>query len=224
MILGTESQTMDHGWIAPEAIELFCEKHSSLPSVVCEELAEYTRANVPMSIMLSTPLVGGWLGFLAHQVGAKRTLDIGCFTGYSALCVAETLPSDGKVIALDNNLETGAIARRFWEKSPHGYKITLLEGDAANTLKKVEGPFDFVFLDADKKNYRLYAELALEKMSPKGILVADNCLYGGKVVDPNTTDAGAKSIQAFNHWVKETKTLRAVLLPMGDGLFLIQKR
>lgn len=204
------------------ALEAFCESHSTPPSEVCSALSKYTQANVPMSVMLSGPLVGSFLGFLAHTLGARRVLEVGCYTGYSALSLAEHLPSDGEVITLDINPETAKVAQNFWDKSPHGKKIQLILGNAKETLGGLSGPFDLVFIDADKAGYTAYTLAALKLLSPNGVIVCDNCLYSGEVTGSNL-EGNAKAIRKFDDWVSTQKDLYKTLVPIRDGLYLIRK-
>ena len=196
--------------------------HSSPPSPETRALEQYTLANVPMSVMLVGSLVGGFLRFLVQATRAKRVLEVGCYTGYSALSMAEGLPADGKLTTLDIDPDNAKIAREYWAKSPHGKKIELIVGDAKQTLEKLSGPFDFVFVDADKNGYIKYVELALKRLSPTGIIVCDNCLFGGGVVESNPREANAKAIKAFDEWVHSRTDLQSVLLPVRDGLMLIR--
>jgi len=206
-------------------IEDFCRTHSTLPSAICAELAAYTEANVPMSIMLSGPLVGSFLGLLARLKGAKRVLEVGCYTGYSALAMAENLPEDGTVITLDIDAKAGDIAKRFWAKSPHGKKIELILGPAQENLEsnvKLEGPFDLAFVDANKPGYVDYVKAILPRLSPQGLIVADNTLYEGQVLNENP-EGNARAIREFDDWVASQPNLHKTLLPVRDGLYLIQR-
>ena len=208
---------------ADEAIYQYCEAQSTAPSPLCEELADFTRAKVEHPIMLSGPIVASFLGFLIRNLRAKRILEFGTFTGYSALAMAENLPLDGELITLDINPESQRIAKSYWEKSPHGHKIRPICAPAVEALKTIKGPFDFIFIDADKPGYVEYLKSALEMLSPYGIIVADNCLYGGMVTQKNPAEANAQAIQRFNQTVKANPNLKICLLPVRDGLYLIQK-
>lgn len=205
------------------AIENYCIEASSVPSPLCEELADYTRANIPMSIMLSGPLVGSTLQMLITAIGAKRVVEVGCYTGYSALAMAEAVPAGGTVETFDVNPETLKIARNFWNKSPHGSKIREVCGDSAQTLKEVKGPLDFVFLDANKTGYVTYFDLLWPLLRPGGMIVGDNCLYGGQVVEASPSEEGARAIQNYNRHVMSKKDARTVLLPVRDGLMIASK-
>lgn len=206
-----------------EAIENYCLSKSSKPSAVCDELYQYTVKNVPMAQMLTGPLVGSVLGFLLEVVSAKRVLEVGCFTGYSALAMAERLPSGGEVITLDIDPDTAKIAKEFWKKSRHGGKITHILGPALESLKDIKGPFDFVLIDADKSNYLNYLNRALELISPKGMIVVDNCLWSGRVLE-KAADENTKAIQELNDSLSKRTDLVKTLIPVRDGLFFIRKK
>jgi caffeoyl-CoA O-methyltransferase len=158
---------------------------------------------------------------LARLVSARRVLELGTFTGYSALVMAEGLPDDGELITCDIDPEVTDIAKRYWSRSPHGGKIELRLGPALETLKTIEGPFDLVFIDADKENYINYWELCLPKTRSGGLLVVDNVLWGGEVLDPK--DETDKAIAEFNRHVYKDKRVEVVMLPVRDGLTLAYK-
>jgi caffeoyl-CoA O-methyltransferase len=209
--------------ITPE-IEDYCRAHSRLPSKACEALETYTRDNVAMSVMISDPLVGSFLGLMVGITGAKRILEIGCYTGYTALAMAERLPEDGEVITLDINESTDRIAKEFWAKSPHGKKIHSMIAPAGDTLSKLTGPFDLVFIDADKTGYVKYLNQALELLAPQGVIIADNCLYQGLVTQSRPAEESAQAVRAFNEYVAKHPSLECTLLPVKDGLMLLRRR
>jgi caffeoyl-CoA O-methyltransferase len=209
--------------VAP-AIEAYCYQESSLPSPICQEIEAFTKSQVASPQMLSGPLVGSFLGLLVGVTGAKRVLEIGTFTGYSALAMAERLGTGGELITLDKNSETQTLARGFWYKSPHGNKIQALNGNASELLGELTGLFDLVFIDADKAGYLGYLKSALSKLSPRGVIVADNCLWSGRVLDLETSDLDTLALQQFNDYVASSKELENTLLPVRDGLNVIRKR
>lgn len=210
--------------VDPE-IEKYCIDISSKPSSLCDELADYTRKHVSQSQMLIGPLEAAVLGFLIRTGHYRRVLEIGTFTGYSALSMAENLPSDGELVTLDINEETTEIAKRFWQKSSHGSKIKLILGRATENLPKLEGPFDLVFIDADKEPYPQYLEWALSHLSESGSIVIDNTLWSGEVLN-SEAQGSTKSIQRVNQMAKELsdKGYFVSLLPVRDGMLLIRKR
>ena len=162
----------------------YCLEKSHLPPSLCDELETYTQNHVDMAQMLSGKMVASFLGFLLSSHNARRVLEVGTYTGYSALAMASELPSNGQVVTLDISPETTTIAKKFWARSRHGKKILPLLGPALDTMDKLDPPFDLVFIDADKKNYLHYLQRALKLISPQGIIVLDNCLWGGKVLPP----------------------------------------
>lgn len=209
--------------VSPD-IEAYCGSHSTLPSAICQEIEAFTRSEVPYPQMLSGPLVGSFLGLMIGITGARRVLEVGTFTGYSALCMAERLPVGGELITLDKNPETQAIGRRFWDKSPHGVKIRNLNGDGSDLLAGLAGPFDFVFIDADKGGYLSYLQAVLPKLSPRAVVVADNCLWSGEVLNTKNPDIDTMALQQFNDWVATNRGLESSLLPIRDGLHVIRKK
>ncbi len=210
---------------SPDALVDYCATVSSVPSEVCQALQEQTVKSMGMSAhMLSGPLVGTFLGFVVRLLPARRILDLGTFTGYSALVMAESAPSDAKVYTVDIDSECVELAHTYWAKSKHGGKIESHLCGAKQAFEKIPGQFDLVFLDEAKINYQADAALALERLAPGGILIADNCLWGGKVLDSTPLDAETRAIQKFNQWVHANPHLLSCLLPIRDGLFLIQKR
>ena len=162
--------------LVSEEINQYCSNHSTVPSSLCEELASYTRESVPMHQMLTGPLEASFLGLMIHVVGAKRVLEIGTFTGYSALAMAERLPADGEIITLDINPETNQIAKTYWNRSPHGKKIRAILGPALESMESLKGrSFELVFIDADKENYLNYLKKALPLLEPTGRHSSGQC-------------------------------------------------
>ena len=203
-------------------IEEYCRDHSSNPSSVCEEIFQYTQKNVEMAVMMTGPHEGSFLGFLIKLINAKRILEIGTFTGYSALAMAEQLPDSGELVTLDLNSQTTELAQTFWNKSPHGKKIKAQNGEASELLENLKGPFDLIFIDADKRNYLSYVQKALTLLSKGGAIAVDNTLWSGRVLEKNATDPDTCGIQSMNDWVKENKSLQKVLVPIRDGILLIR--
>ena len=204
-------------------IEEYCIANSHQPSPLCEELARYTRANVEMAGMLIGPMEASLLAFLIRATGARRVLEFGTFTGYSALAMAEALPPDGQLVTCDINLETTKIAQSFWDRSEHGKKIKALSGPAHESITKLTGLFDFVFVDADKKGYKGYVDFSLAHLSKSGMIVLDNMLYGGDVL---RADAGssATALRDLSESIVRRDDLFVTLLPIRDGVLLLRKR
>ena len=207
--------------IVSESIEAYAREHSSAETDVLRELAAETRATMEWSGMMVGPLEGGLLRTLVRVSGARRVLEIGTFTGYSALWLAAGLPPDGQVITLDNDASSTELARRYWAKSAHGDKINLELGDALDTLPNIPGPLDLVFIDADKKNYVAYWDLCVPLVRSGGLIVVDNVLWSGKALDPQDDTSG--HINRFNaHALADTRVER-VMLTVRDGMTVATK-
>lgn len=167
-------------------------------------------------------LEGSFLRLLLRIAKARRVLEVGTFTGYSALAMAEGLPPGGRLITCDIDPVVTQIARKTWAKSPHGKKIELRLGHALKTLRKLRGTFDAVFIDADKENYIRYWELCVPKVRRGGILLVDNVLWSGRVLRPK--DETDRAIVAFNRYVVSDRRVEAVMLTLRDGVTLAYKK
>lgn len=207
--------------IVPKKIEQYCQEHTEPESKLLHELVAETFAYTAFPEMEVGHLEGAFLRILVRLLRAKRILELGTFTGYSSLLMAEGLPDDGKLITCDIDLETTEIAKKYWSRSPHGKKIELKLGPALETLKTIEGPFDLVFIDADKVNYINYWELCLPKIRHGGLLVIDNVLWSGSVINPE--DETEIAIDEFNKHVYNDKRVEVVMLPIRDGVTLAWK-
>lgn len=209
------------------SIEEYAIKKSNRPSQVVRDLGEATRESVPMSMMLVGEMEGSLLGFLVRALKVERVLEVGTYTGYSALCMAENLPEAGELITLDIDDELTEFSKKHWSLSPHGQKINKLIGPALDTIPKLEGEFDLVFIDADKQNYLNYLKLCLPKLSKNGIIVVDNVLWSGNVLkelnELEPDDKSTEHIKALNDYVSASDELYGTLLPIRDGIFLITK-
>ncbi len=205
------------------ALERYTHDHSTPPSDLLAELVTETRAASPRFNMQVGSVEGALLRILVGLVGAKRVLEVGTFTGYSALCMAEGLPDDGKLITCDVDPEMTKLARAFFDRSPHGKKIEIRLGDALDTIKALpeSEPFDLVFLDADKARYLDYYELALPRLRKGGLVVADNTLWSGAVLDPRTPDD--IGIHTFNGRVTSDPRVDNALLSVRDGIMIARK-
>jgi caffeoyl-CoA O-methyltransferase len=208
--------------LVPKVIENYCISHSSPPSKLADELEQYTIKNCEFSQMLTSAWEGALLRLLIGITGARRVLEIGMFTGYSALTMAEALPENGELISCDIDPATTEIARRFLAKSPQGHKVSIRLGPALDTLKTLTPPFDFIFLDADKERYSDYFDASLPLLRPGGLVVADNVLWSGSVLVPKEVTDHA--IVAFNDKVRRDSRVECVMLPIRDGVSLIRKR
>mgnify|MGYP001495163721 CR=1 FL=1 len=186
-------------------------------------------AKHPMNRMQISPEQGQLMALLVRLLGAKKTLEVGVFTGYSSLVVALALPPDGKLIACDVSEEYTTIARRFWQEAKVADKIDLQLGPAVETLDRLleqgeAGTFDFAFIDADKSNYDAYYERALHLVRVGGVIAIDNVLWSGDVADPSVQDARTNAIRQLNQKIHQDDRVLISLLPIGDGLTLAMKQ
>ncbi len=186
-------------------------------------------ANMPEGGMQITPEQGQLMALLVRLIGARKTLEVGTFTGYSALCVAEALPEDGKLVACDISDAWTRIGQSYWKEAGVEGKIDLRIGPAIETLDTLleqgeAGAFDFAFLDADKTGYDAYYERALQLLRTGGLVAVDNVLWGGRVTDPNSDDEDTLAIRALNEKIRDDQRVDASMLMVGDGLYLARKR
>jgi len=195
---------------------------------VLERLRAET-ARDPMARMQSAPEQGQFMALLVQLSGASKCLEIGVFTGYSALWVALALPDDGRVVACDTSEKWTAIARRYWEEAGVAGRIRLHLAPAMETLDRLlddgeAGSFDFAFIDADKGNYRNYYERSLQLLRPGGLIVIDNTLWSGDVADPSMQDVDTVAIRQLNEFIHQDTRVELSLLPVADGLTLVLKK
>lgn len=209
--------------IAPKKFEDYAKKHSVLESLLFKKLVRETFKRTNMPIMQVGHLEGAFLRLLVKIAKARRILEIGTFTGYSALAMAEGLPKNGRLITLDCDPRAVKIAKSFWKQSPHGRKIRPIVGIALESLQKIKGNFDLVFIDADKSNYANYWEWVVAHTRKGGLIIVDNVLWSlGNVFKPKSeTD---RAITAFNQKVKKDKRVEAVMLTVRDGMTLAFKK
>ena len=192
------------------------------------QLRSETAAHAQARMQIS-PEQGQFMALLVQLIGAKKTLEIGVFTGYSALVVAQALPEDGRIVACDVSEEYTSIALSYWQKANVAHKIDLRIAPALGTLDELiaaeeSGTFDFAFIDADKSNYDNYYERALQLIRPGGLIAIDNTLWYGRVADPNAQDNRTKKIRDLNEKVRDDDRVTTSLVPIGDGLLLAIKR
>ena len=186
-------------------------------------------SRLEMAMMQISPIQGAAMAMLARLIGARRYLEVGVFTGYSTLAVALALPDDGQVVACDVSEEWTARARRYWQAAGQAHKITLKLAPARDTLDALlasgeAGRFDMAFIDADKTNYDAYYERALKLLRPGGLIIVDNVLWNGQVVDPTDQSESTLAIRAINTKIHGDNRVDMALLPFGDGLMLARKR
>jgi caffeoyl-CoA O-methyltransferase len=210
------------------ALYAYLQQYSLREPAVLKKLREKTHL-LSMSNMQICPEQGQFMRLLIELIGAKKTLDIGTFTGYSALAVALSLPEDGQVVACDLNVEWTNIAKQFWQEAKVAHKIKLYLAPALNTLQQLidhhqAGTFDFAFIDADKINYLPYYENSLILLRQGGLIAIDNVLWDGKVADPTIHDPDTQAIRAVNTFLLTDERVNISMLPIGDGLTLAIKR
>jgi len=205
-----------------EALLNYCENFSEGESDLLKKLNRETHLKITSPRMLSGHLQGRFLSLLSKLKQPKNILEIGTYTGYSALCLAEGLSDVGLLITIDPNEETNHFAQKFISESPFASKIKLMLGQAQYIIPTLEQKFDLVFIDADKKNYSLYFDLVIDKLNPGGIIIADNVLWSGKVLEEKK-DADTEALHQFNLKVSQDKRVTSTLLPVRDGLMILRK-
>ena len=207
--------------LVDEAIEQYALEHSTAEHPIFAELHAETHASMECPQMIAGRLVGSFLQMMIRGIQAKRVVEVGTFTGYTSLKMAEAMPDDGELQTLEYEPKHAAMARRYFERSPWGEKITLHEGAALDTLPRIRGPIDLSFIDADKVNYVNYYEYLLEVTRPGGMIVLDNALWSGKVLNPEEPSDFA--LANMNKVVFEDPRVHNVLLPVRDGIMVAQK-
>lgn len=211
-------------FIAPE-IEMYATEASSPEREELVSLSRETNLKTYMPRMLSGHLQGRLLSLLSHLVKPKLIVEVGTFTGYSASCLAEGLAEDGKLITIEVNDEVIPIAEKHFRESGIAGKVIQQTGDAAELIRQIAGPIDLAFIDADKENYELYWELLFPKMRSGGIIIADNVLWSGKVLEPaEKHDEETRGLISFTKKALANQESEQVLLPIRDGLLVIRKK
>lgn len=210
-------------FILPESLETYIEDISSGEPELLQRLNRETHLKVLYPRMLSGPVQGRFLSMLTKMLAPKRILEVGTFTGYSALCMGEGLPEEGVIDSIELIAEREWLIRKYLQEARIEDQVNLLFGRALDIIPGLEGPYELVFLDADKANYSTYYELILPKMPSGGILVADNVLWDGKVVDPKVQDKETNGIRNFNQLVRNDNRVEQVLLPLRDGMLMVRK-
>ena len=221
MTEGTGSRRVD---IVPEIFERYARAHSAPPSALLGEIETYTIAHFAAPEMMSGPVEGAFLAMLVRLTGARRVLEIGLLTGYSALSMAEALPADGEIVSCEIDPEVAAVAQSFLDRSDHGGKVAIKRGPALETLGALPpgSRFDLAFLDADKENYVAYYETVVPLLRPGGLFVADNVLWRGAVIVPRSAEA--RAVARFNRVVRDDPRVECVMLTVRDGITLARKR
>ena len=209
--------------ILPPEIDAFAEQHTTPPDRLLVELSEETTATLPNPQMLTGPVEGRFLEMLVFASEAERVLEIGTYSGYSALSMARGLPPRGHIDTCEIDERHAAVARRYVGESPYADRITIHVGPALDTVTQLDGPFDLVFVDADKTGYDGYYEAVLPKLAPRGLIVFDNMLQSGRVVDAPDGDESTRAIVELNEKLRGDARVVCVLLTVRDGVTLVRR-
>jgi caffeoyl-CoA O-methyltransferase len=212
-------------FLSPEVHEYLLD-HGERPDAVQQSLIDATAALGPVAGMQIAPEQGAFMTMLTRLVGAQHAVEVGTFTGYSALCIARGLEPGGRLLCCDVSEEWTAIGRTHWEQAGVADRIDLVIAPAVDTLRALptEPTIDLAFIDADKPNYPNYFEELVPRLRPNGLLLVDNVLWGGRVVERDPTDENTVAIRAFNDLVAADRRVEVVMLPISDGLSLVRKR
>lgn len=217
----------DNPWLDTEVARYCADRATPQPDAVLRRLAADTTERFGGAAMMQIAAdQGALMGLLVAVSGARRAVEVGTFTGYSALCIARALPDDGRLLCCDVSEEWTALARAAWEEAGVAHKIELRLAPAIETLRALplDEPIDLAFIDADKSGYLAYYEELLLRLRPDGLILVDNTLWYRRVLDPEANDTDTAALKAFNDAVAADERVHTVLLPVSDGLTLIRKR
>ncbi len=209
-------------FIVPEEIEAYAAAHTTPPDELLAELAQETKATLSSPQMLTGPIEGRLLELLVYGLQARRVLELGTYSGYSSLSMAAGMPEGGRIDTCEVDETHAEVARRYIARSPYADLISVHLGPALETIERLDGEFDFVFIDADKENYVNYYEAVLPRLSAHGLIVADNTLWSGRVLDDDDDSEGTSAIKAFNERVRSDPRVTSVILTVRDGVTLIR--
>jgi caffeoyl-CoA O-methyltransferase len=209
-------------FIVREEIERYAEEHTTPPAELLAALAEETRNSLRSPQMLTGTIEGRCLEMLVWASGARRVLELGTYSGYSALSMAAALPAGGRIDTCEIDEQHAEVARRYISESPYADRITVHLGPALETIGRLEGDFDLVFIDADKENYVNYYEAVLPRLAERGLIAADNTLWSGRILDDEDNSEGTRAIKAFNEHVRADSRVVSVMLTIRDGVTLIR--
>ena len=209
--------------IVPEEIDRYAETHTSPPGELLARLAEETRATLQAPQMLTGPVEGRLLEFLVFASRARRVLEVGTYSGYASLSMAAALPPGGRIDTCEVEERHAEVARRYISESPYADRIHVHLGPALETIARLEGMFDFIFIDADKVNYRNYYEALVPRLAEGGLMAVDNTLWSGRVVDANDDSESTRAIVEFNEHVRDDRRVTSVMLTVRDGITLIRR-
>jgi len=207
----------------PSPLSQYAIDHSTALPEALSQLDRETNVTKLMPQMICGELVGGFLRLISKTIKPKSVLEIGAFTGYSAICMAEGMPEGGELITIDINAENQSIIEKYVAETGHQDKVTLIIGDAKDVIPTLDKTFDLVFLDGDKESYTTYFEMIKPKLNPNALVIADNVLWNGKVLDQKEVDKESKGIRQFNQTVQADPDVENVLLPFNDGLMVLRK-
>jgi caffeoyl-CoA O-methyltransferase len=209
-------------FIVRDEIERYAEEHTTSPTELLAALAEETRGSLRSPQMLTGTIEGRFLEMLVWASGARRVLELGTYSGYSALSMAAALPAGGHIDTCEIEEEHAEVARRYIAQSPYADRITVHVGPALDTIERLDGDFDFVFIDADKESYVNYYEAVLPRLSERGLIAADNTLWSGRVLDAEDNSEATRAIKTFNEHVRADPRVASVTLTIRDGVTLIR--
>jgi predicted O-methyltransferase YrrM len=206
-----------------DQLQQYIDDHSMKESDLLKALDRETHQKVLQPRMLSGSYQGRLLALLAKMIGPKKILEVGTYTGYATLCMAEGLTTGGSIDTIDHNEELTDMQRRYFDQSPYGSQIIQHIGEAKDILKSLTGPYDLVFLDADKENYPHYFDLIIDKLEMGGVILSDNVLWSGKVLE-KAADEATSALQEYNRKINTDVRVESVVLPIRDGLTITRKR
>jgi len=209
--------------IVPDEIEEYAEAHTTPPPDLLASLSAETQATLSSPQMLAGAIEGRFLELLVYALGARRVLELGTFSGYSALSMALGLPEGGHIHTCEADEEHAEVARRYIAKSPYADRITVHSGPALETIGRLEGDWDFVFIDADKQNYVNYFETLLPRLAPRGLIAFDNTLWSGAVLEDEGISDNTRAIKELNDRLASDPRVTAVLLTVRDGVTLVRR-
>ena len=210
--------------LASERLEAYIEAHTTPPAAHLAALADETRASLSAPQMLTGTVEGRLLEALVWAAQPHLVLELGTYSGYSALAMAAALPPGGRIITCELDAERADFAQRHIDASPHAERIELRRGPALDTIAALDGPFDLVFIDADKPNYANYYEAVVPKLAERGLIAADNTLWSGRVAEDEDESEATDAMRTFNDRVRDDDRVVAVMLSVRDGITLIRRR
>jgi caffeoyl-CoA O-methyltransferase len=208
--------------VRPE-LEAYAEAHTTPMSDLLDRLAEETKASLQRPQMLTGPVEGRFLEFLVFAIGARRVLELGTYSGYSSISMAAALPEGGRIDTCEVEEEHAAVAQRYVDEAGYSDRVRIHLGPALETIARLEGEFDLVFIDADKENYVEYYEAVLPRLSERGLIAADNTIWSGRVADESDQSEATMAIRAFNDHVASDPRAVSVMLTVRDGVTLVRR-